>query len=129
MRPGITTAPCRSTTSTPSAMRAISASGPMAIIWPSSTARAVRSGSSRIGSAMVIMPEALRNTASGLRDSTRSMVGSLNCYWNGRLLDRCDRDHFGHRWHIAGNAENLIDWWLGDDLNHGLLPLWLKVLQ
>jgi len=26
-------------------------------------------------------------------------------------------DHFGHRRHIAGNAENLIDWWLRDDLN------------
>src|SRR4029453_14720806 len=125
MRPGITTAPCRSTTSAPSAMRVISASGPMAIIQPSFTAMAVSSRSSHIGSAIVIMPEALQNTASGLRDSIRSMVGSLHCYWNGRLLDRCDRNHFGHRRHIAGNTENLIYWWLRDDLNNVLLPPWL----
>src|SRR5262249_18186466 len=96
MRPGITTAPCRSTTSAPCAICVSAASGPMAIIRPSFTARVVRSRSNRIGSAMVIMPEALRNTASGLRDSTCSMVGSLHCYWNGRPLDRCDRNHFSH---------------------------------
>src|SRR5262252_2503408 len=67
MRPGITTVPCRSTTSASAAMRVISASGPMAIIRPSLTARAVSSRSSRIGSAMVIIPEALRNTASRLK--------------------------------------------------------------
>src|SRR5438128_12563233 len=30
---------------------------------------------------------------------------------------------------LCANAENLTYWWFGNDLNHGLLPLWLKVLQ
>jgi hypothetical protein len=52
-----------------------------------------------------------------------------NCNRNGRLLDRGDRDDFGHRRRVARNTENLIDWWLRDDLNYGLLPLWLKVFE